>query len=90
MRDNGFLVKQYDPSTKYLASGKVAPIWYFTRLQLERMGDEVLEKAPALRASVTFRKDMIGLPAGGLPFLPPRCRAIARPRPTRPSSTRRR
>ena len=61
MRDNGFLVKQYESLDEYLASGKVAPIWYFTRLQLERMGDEVLEKAPALRASVTFRKDMIGL-----------------------------
>jgi len=67
MRDNGFLVREYETVDDYLASGKVAPIWYFTRLQLERMGEEILEKAPALRKAVTFRKDMLGL-------LPERCR----------------
>ena len=79
---------QYESLDEYLASGKVAPIWYFTRLQLERMGDEVLEKAPALRASVTFRKDMIGLLPEGCRFYHPLPRDRTA-RPTRPSSTRR-
>ncbi len=71
MRDNGFLVREYESLDEYLASGKVAPIWYFTRLQLERMGDEVLEKAATLRKSVTFRKDMIGLLPEGTRFYHP-------------------
>ncbi|MGA2547927.1 MAG: aspartate carbamoyltransferase [Rectinemataceae bacterium] len=71
MRDNGFRVSSYESIDEYLASGKVAPIWYFTRLQLERMGEAVLEKAPALRKTVTFRKDMLGLLPGGCRFYHP-------------------
>jgi aspartate carbamoyltransferase len=64
MRDNGFEVRSYESLDEYLDSGRVAPIWYFTRLQLERMGEAVLDRAPALRRAVTFRKDMLGrLPA---------------------------
>ncbi len=65
MRRNGYDVRLYGSIDEYLASGKAATIWYFTRLQLERMGESVLEKAPALRRAVTFRKDMLDrLPAG--------------------------
>ena len=71
MRDNGFEVNSFGSIDEYLASGKVAPIWYFTRLQLERMGEAVLEKAPALRKAVTFRKDMIGLLPEGCRFYHP-------------------
>jgi aspartate carbamoyltransferase len=71
MRDNGFSVREFESIDEYLASGKVAPIWYFTRLQLERMGESVLEKAQALRRAVTFRKDMIGLLPEGCRFYHP-------------------
>jgi aspartate carbamoyltransferase len=71
MRDNGFRVSSYESIDEYLASGKVAPIWYFTRLQLERMGETVLEKAPLLRKAVTFRKDMLGRLPGGCRFYHP-------------------
>jgi aspartate carbamoyltransferase len=65
MKANGYRVNEFESLDEYLASGRVAPIWYFTRLQLERMGDAVLEKAPLLRHAVTFRKEMLGkLPAG--------------------------
>lgn len=65
MRDNGYEVTCFESLDEYLASGKVAPIWYFTRLQLERMGESVLEKSKLLREAVTFRKDMLGkLPEG--------------------------
>jgi len=71
MKDNGFEVQVYESLDEYLASGKVAPIWYFTRLQLERMGESVLEKADMLRKSVTFRKDMLGLLPEGTRFYHP-------------------
>ena len=65
MRENGYELRSFESLDEYLAQGDVAPIWYFTRLQLERMGDAVLEKAGALRGAVTFRKDMLGkLPEG--------------------------
>ncbi len=60
MRRNGYEVRSWASIDEYLASGRTAPIWYFTRLQLERMGESVLEKAPALRKAVTFRKDQLG------------------------------
>ncbi|MCX7027662.1 MAG: aspartate carbamoyltransferase [Spirochaetes bacterium] len=61
MKANGYEVRVYESLDEYLASGKVASLWYFTRLQLERMGEAILERAPSLRKSVTFRKDMLGL-----------------------------
>ena len=85
MRRNGYDVRLFESLDEYLDSGgggKVAPIWYFTRLQLERMGDDIVEKAPRLRAALTFRKDMIGkLPEGARFYHPlPRDRAA----PTNP------
>ncbi|MDD3981445.1 MAG: aspartate carbamoyltransferase [Spirochaetia bacterium] len=71
MKDNGFSVRIFESLDEYLASGTVAPIWYFTRLQLERMGESVLERAPSLRRSVTFRKDMLGLLPEGTRFYHP-------------------
>lgn len=64
MGRNGYEIRVFESLDEYLASGDAAPIWYFTRLQLERMGESVLEKAPRLRKAVTFRKDMLDrLPA---------------------------
>ena len=71
MKANGFEIRLFESVDEYLASGKVAPLWYFTRLQLERMGDAVLERAPSLRRSVTFRKDMLGLLPEGAKFYHP-------------------
>lgn len=59
MEHNGFEIRFYSTIEEYLKSGKVANIWYFTRLQLERMGDKVLDKAEELRKSVTFRKEFV-------------------------------
>src|SRR4029079_5476648 len=41
----------------YLSQTDVADIWYFTRLQLERMGDDVLDKVTRLKQAVTVRPD---------------------------------
>ena len=71
MHDNGYELHSFESIDEYLASGNVAPIWYFTRLQLERMGESVLEKAQALRKAVSFRKDMLGLLPEGTRFYHP-------------------
>lgn len=65
MKASGFEVRAYESLDEYLASGRVAPIWYYTRLQLERMGERVLDRAAELRRTVTFRPDMMSrLPEG--------------------------
>jgi aspartate carbamoyltransferase len=68
---NGFDVRVFESIDQYLAAGHSAPIWYFTRLQLERMGDSILEKAPRLRKAVTFRRDMLPRMADGTRFYHP-------------------
>ncbi len=59
MAHNGFGVRQFDSIEDYVSQGDLADVWYFTRLQLERMGEEVLEKAPLLRRAVTFRREFL-------------------------------
>ncbi len=63
MRDNGFQVRVFGSIDEYLSQPKVASTWYFTRLQLERMGERLRDKAETLRAAVTFVKpDLNRLP----------------------------
>ena len=65
MRDNGYEVREFPSIIDYLSQSEVAQIWYFTRLQLERMGEEILERADYLRSAVTFAPEhMASLPAG--------------------------
>lgn len=52
MKKQGFEVRFHQSIDAYLAAGKVANLWYFTRLQLERMGDRVKDKAQDLRTAV--------------------------------------
>jgi len=59
MVDNGFDIRKFDTIEEYLEQDDVADIWYFTRLQLERMGDKVKEKEHFLRKAVTFRKEFL-------------------------------
>jgi aspartate carbamoyltransferase len=56
MEENGFEVREWPNIAEYLGSGDVSNCWYFTRLQLERMGDEVRERETELRRAVTFRQ----------------------------------
>lgn len=71
MRASGFDVRAYESVDEYLASDRAASIWYFTRLQLERMGERVLDLAPELRKAVTFRPEMLGLLPEGTRFYHP-------------------
>lgn len=65
MKDNGFLVRVFSSIEEYLKQNDIAAKWYFTRPQLERMGEKILAKADTLRASITFRRDFMDrLPEG--------------------------
>jgi len=59
MVENGFEIRYFNSIEAYLNNDEVSNIWYFTRLQLERMGDKVLDRADELRNSVIFNKEFI-------------------------------
>ncbi len=55
MEENGFSVRSFSSIEAYLDAGKSAPIWYFTRPQLERMGDDILKRQDELRDKIVFQ-----------------------------------
>lgn len=59
MTSNGYEIRRFESLEEYLSQKRTADIWYFTRLQLERMGEDILEKADRLRKSVTFTQELI-------------------------------
>lgn len=59
MKDNGFDVTVYNSIEQYLESSQIATKWYFTRPQLERMGEQILKRQNELRKSITFRKEFL-------------------------------
>ncbi len=59
MKKNGFRVREFSSIAEYLAQDKIADKWYFTRPQLERMGDRVLQKQHELRKSITFSEEYL-------------------------------
>lgn len=59
MIDLGFNVRIFSSIEEYLSQPKVANMWYFTRLQLERMGEKVLDKQMDLRRAVTFQREFL-------------------------------
>lgn len=71
MEENGFEVRIFDSIENYLKQSDVATKWYFTRPQLERMGDRILQRAAELRRSITFRKEFIDLLKPGTKFYHP-------------------
>ena len=71
MRNNGFEVREFASIEDYLQSSDVAKMWYFTRPQLERMGERILQKQEFLRKSITFRKEFIPMLPEGTKFYHP-------------------
>ncbi len=59
MKENGFKVREFSSIEEYLNQNDIAAIWYFTRPQLERMGDQILQRQDELRRSITFKKEFI-------------------------------
>lgn len=71
MQEAGFRIRKFESIDQYLEQPDVAPIWYFTRLQLERMGDEVLDKMDRLKSAVTVdRRHLDRLPSRAKFFHP--------------------
>ena len=69
MIKNGFTVNVFDSIDQYLSCGRVAPIMYYTRLQLERMSSDLLPKEAKLRHATSLRLDH-DLPVGTRIFHP--------------------
>ncbi|MEL3912023.1 bifunctional aspartate carbamoyltransferase catalytic subunit/aspartate carbamoyltransferase regulatory subunit [Treponema pedis] len=59
MKENGFKLREFSSIEEYLNQDNIAKIWYFTRPQLERMGEQILKKQEELRRSITFKKEFI-------------------------------
>jgi aspartate carbamoyltransferase len=71
MKANGFKVRIFTSIEEYLEAKEIADIWYYTRLQLERMGEKVLDKAESLRKAVTFQKKYLSKIQDGTKFYHP-------------------
>ncbi len=71
MKESDFSIRTFPSIDAYLDQNNIADIWYFTRLQLERMGEQVLEKAEHLRHSVTFATGHLGRIPEGTKFYHP-------------------
>lgn len=71
MSFNGFKIRKFNSIAEYLEQPQVSRIWYFTRLQLERMGDKLLDKATELRAAVSFREEFLSRVPEGTKFFHP-------------------
>ena len=59
MKDNGFELRIFDSLEDYLSQPDIACRFYFTRPQLERMGDRILKKQDKLREKITFKREFI-------------------------------
>ncbi len=71
MKENGFEVRTFKSIEQYLEQSDVARKWYFTRPQLERMGEKILAKADGLRSSITFQKQFMDRIPEGCKFYHP-------------------
>lgn len=71
MLENDFKVRTFKSIEEYLAQKDIATKWYFTRPQLERMGEKILAKADMLRASITFRREFLDRIPEGTKFYHP-------------------
>ena len=59
MKRNGFEVRAFPSIEAYLQQDQLADKWYFTRPQLERMGERILQQQESLRRSITMREELI-------------------------------
>lgn len=71
MKAKGYEVRLFASIEEYLGQKRVADKWYFTRPQLERMGERILAKQQELRESITFDKRFIELLPEGCTFYHP-------------------
>lgn len=71
MVDLGYRVRTFPSLDAYLSRRDLADTWYFTRLQLERMGERLIDRADSLRHAVTVRREFVHrIPEGARFFHP--------------------
>lgn len=71
MKTNGFEVRVFDSIAEYLAQDNIASKWYFTRPQLERMGEKILNRQKELRGKITFTEEYMDKIPDGTGFYHP-------------------
>jgi aspartate carbamoyltransferase len=71
MKENGFELREFESLDEYLSQPDIAPRFYFTRPQLERMGDRILKIQEQLRAKITLREEFIPKLSAGTFFYHP-------------------
>jgi aspartate carbamoyltransferase len=59
MKKNGFHVREFHSLQAYFSQTDIANRFYFTRPQLERMGDDILKRQNELRDTITFKREYI-------------------------------
>ncbi len=59
MKQNGFTVREFQSLDEYLNQSDIANRFYFTRPQLERMGEDILKRQNELRAKISFKQEFI-------------------------------
>jgi len=57
MKNYGYCINIFPSVDEYISSRKCANIRYFTRLQIERLGDDLLKLEHDLRYAITMRTD---------------------------------
>ncbi|MDA3833559.1 MAG: aspartate carbamoyltransferase, partial [Spirochaetales bacterium] len=71
MNQHGYKVRVFGSIEEYLNQSEVAEKWYFTRPQLERMGDRILQKQEELREAITFSRKFLSSISKGTIFYHP-------------------
>ncbi len=71
MEDNGYEVRIFTSIEEYSSQPDIAAKWYFTRPQLERMGDRILQHQKELRKSITFDARFMDMLPEGTRFYHP-------------------
>lgn len=59
MKDYGYEVRLFHSLADYLAQSDLATIRYFTRLQIERLGEDLLQLETKLRAAITIQQHQL-------------------------------
>ncbi|MFA7108424.1 MAG: aspartate carbamoyltransferase [Sphaerochaetaceae bacterium] len=59
MIENGYEIRKFGSIEEYLKQKDIADKWYFTRPQLERMGERILSRQEELRSYITFRQEFM-------------------------------
>jgi len=65
------LIFQNTIRLRNIGTKKVAKLWYFTRLQLERMGEDDLKNASVFAESISFRNEFFDKIPEGTKFYHP-------------------